>query len=316
MEPGTSETIVARENPIGSSKPLPCYFDHDGGYDDFVALVYILRHQARFNILGVTVTPANSWREVGVQVTRKILRILHRYNEVSSVSSSNKSGRQQVPVAESTLYGKNPFPDAWRLSCCAINLLPQLNRFETTEEALRLQEGPGVSGEALLAKTLLSAEAPVTLIATGPLTNVAWVLDNFPEASSKIDKVLIMGGAIDVQGNVSVKGFDGSAEWNFFWDPAAAKRVWESDLELVLTPLDATDSVPITKDMILRPWREKGKDADTAGRNRRPKTTLLGCSEVPWRPTVVRVIYLPAYVISARAPLEIVRLCYLAVGAL
>lgn len=36
------------------------------------------------------------------------------------------------------------------------------------------------------------------------------------------------GGALDVPGNVSVEGFDGSAEWNFFWDPSAAKRVRET----------------------------------------------------------------------------------------
>lgn len=35
----------------------------------------------------------------------------------------------------------------------------------------------------------------------------------------------LSGGALDVPGNVSVEGFDGSAEWNFFWDPSAAKRV-------------------------------------------------------------------------------------------
>lgn len=49
------------------------------------------------------------------------------------------------------------------------------------------------AGQLLLAQTLLGSASPVTVIATGPLTNLAWVLDNFPEASSKIDKVLIMG---------------------------------------------------------------------------------------------------------------------------
>ncbi len=52
------------------------------------------------------------------------------------------------------------------------------------------------AGQLLLARTLLAAEGPVTLIATGPLTNLAWVLDNFPEASSKIDKVVIMGASL------------------------------------------------------------------------------------------------------------------------
>lgn len=45
----------------------------------------------------------------------------------------------------------------------------------------------------LLAQTLLGAEEPVTVIATGPLTNVAWVLDNYPEAATNIDRLLVMG---------------------------------------------------------------------------------------------------------------------------
>lgn len=48
-------------------------------------------------------------------------------------------------------------------------------------------------GQLLLAHTLLAADSPVTVVATGPLTALAWVLDNFPEAPAKIEKVLIMG---------------------------------------------------------------------------------------------------------------------------
>ena len=48
-------------------------------------------------------------------------------------------------------------------------------------------------GQLLLAQTLLAADSPVTVVATGPLTALAWVLDSFPEVSSKIEKVLIMG---------------------------------------------------------------------------------------------------------------------------
>ncbi|CAN0349094.1 unnamed protein product [Pylaiella littoralis] len=239
------------------------YFDHDGGNDDFVALCYLLKHEHRFDLLGVSVTPANSWEGAGTRATRKILRTFsNKHCSSSPFSSSSTQGK--IPVAESTLRGVNAFPDAWRHDACRVNLLPQLNGFETEEQALRLEEGMddpsnARSGQLLLAQTLLGSESKVTVIATGPLTNLAWVLDNHPEASSKIDKVLIMGGAIDVPGNVfadDVKGFDGTAEWNIFWDPWAAKRVWDSSLQLVLTPLDATDEVPITKETLLRLSRQ------------------------------------------------------------
>eukprot|EP00903_Cladosiphon_okamuranus_P005468 g5453.t1 len=240
-----------------SSTSEHVYLDHDGGNDDFVALVYLLKHEPRFELLGVSVTAANSWEKAGTRASRKILRMF-------SEKHVSPSARGPIPVAESTLTGVNAFPDGWRYDACKVNLLPQLNGFETEEQARRLEEGEddpsnGMSGQMLLAQTLLGSERPVTVIATGPLTNLAWALDNHPEVSSKIDKVLIMGGAIDVPGNVfadDVDGHDGTAEWNIFWDPRAAKRVWDSNLKLVLTPLDATDEVPITKDMLLRLGRQ------------------------------------------------------------
>eukprot|EP00752_Nemacystus_decipiens_P001901 g1831.t1 len=240
-----------------STSSTSVFLDHDGGNDDFVALVYLLKHEPRFDLLGVSVTAANSWEKAGTRASRKILRMF-------SEKHVSPAARGPIPVAESTLTGVNAFPDAWRYDACKVNLLPQLNRFETEEQARRLEEGEddpsnGMSGQMLLAQTLLGSERPVTVIATGPLTNLAWALENYPEVSSKIDKVLIMGGAIDVPGNVfpdDVGGHDGTAEWNIFWDPPAAKRVWDSALELVLTPLDATDEVPITKEMLLRLGRQ------------------------------------------------------------
>ncbi|CAM9992459.1 unnamed protein product [Sphacelaria rigidula] len=124
-------------------------------------------------------------------------------------------------------------PPVWRLSSCKVDLLPQLNcpqvAGESDERPGAQQRKVGERGvEQLLAETLLAADGRVTVIATGPLTNIAWVLANHPEVAPKIEKVLIMGGALDVPGNVfarDVPESDESAEWNFFWDPQAAKAV-------------------------------------------------------------------------------------------
>ncbi|CAN0250558.1 unnamed protein product, partial [Ectocarpus sp. 4 AP-2014] len=84
------------------------YLDHDGGNDDYVALVYLLKHKNRFDLLGVSVTPANSWWKVGAAATRKILRTLSKKH--ASFSSSSGSAEGRIPVAESTLNGVNAFP--------------------------------------------------------------------------------------------------------------------------------------------------------------------------------------------------------------
>ncbi|CAN0177484.1 unnamed protein product, partial [Discosporangium mesarthrocarpum] len=188
------------------------HFDHDGGLDDFVALLLFLGHQASFRLLGVSVIPANSSSGGGVSATRKILR---------------RFARTRVPVSEVTLTGQHSFPESWREDVFKVDGLPGLNLQQLVDDDTIAPEAP-ISGQDLLCQSLRSAEEPVTVIATGPLTSLAWVLDNHPELEPCVQEVLIMGGAIDVKGNVSPEhseGSDGTAEWNFHWDPTAAKRV-------------------------------------------------------------------------------------------
>lgn len=78
---------------------------------------------------------------------------------------------------------------------------------------------------------------------TGPLSNLAYTLDKYPETVSKISRVWWMGGALRVSGNVYEANNDGSAEWNAYWDPAALGVVWNSSVPLTLVPLDGTNKV-------------------------------------------------------------------------
>jgi purine nucleosidase len=67
-----------------------------------------------------------------------------------------------------------------------------------------------------------------------------------------------MGGALNVPGNVSrdiEPGQDGSAEWNVYWDPISANRVWQTSIPIVLCPLDLTNNVPVTSEVV----RQLGK---------------------------------------------------------
>lgn len=93
---------------------------------------------------------------------------------------------------------------------------------------------PG-DGVARLAALLHAADRPVTLAAIGPLTNVALLLAAHPSVRPKIDRLVVMGGAL-AGGNVT-----SSAEFNVWSDPEAAHRVLaEEDLPTVLVPLDLT----------------------------------------------------------------------------
>jgi inosine-uridine nucleoside N-ribohydrolase len=91
----------------------------------------------------------------------------------------------------------------------------------------------------------------VTIIATGPLTNIAQWLERYPQDKNKIDQLVIMGGVVDAPGNIIVPLFtkdhpNTTAEWNIFIDPLATDKVFVAGLPIVLVGLDVTNSVRVT----------------------------------------------------------------------
>ncbi|GHJ44664.1 purine nucleosidase [Catellatospora sp. TT07R-123] len=75
------------------------------------------------------------------------------------------------------------------------------------------------SGALFLAETILAATRPVTLVAIGPLTNVALLYAMFPDAAARLARLVVMAGAVGA-GNITR-----AAEFNAWWDPEAAYRV-------------------------------------------------------------------------------------------
>jgi inosine-uridine nucleoside N-ribohydrolase len=85
-----------------------------------------------------------------------------------------------------------------------------------------------------IAQTLAGQPASATLVATGPLTNVALLLARHPRVASELERIVLMGGAIG-EGNVTP-----AAEFNIWADPEAAHRVFSSGLDLTMVGLDVT----------------------------------------------------------------------------
>jgi inosine-uridine nucleoside N-ribohydrolase len=84
-------------------------------------------------------------------------------------------------------------------------------------------------------KAVRRASEPLTLIALGPLTNVALALERAPAVLAGLERLVVMGGAVDVAGNVTP-----TAEFNIHVDPEAAAAVLAAGLRVDLVPLDAT----------------------------------------------------------------------------
>ncbi|MDZ4878402.1 MAG: Pyrimidine-specific ribonucleoside hydrolase RihA [Chroococcidiopsis cubana SAG 39.79] len=211
--------------------------DCDGGVDDYLATMLLMTME-RVECLGVVVTPGDCYAHAAVSATRKILDFM---------------GCDRVPVAASTVRGINPFPRLYRRDSLIVDCLPILNQQDTICTSLVEQ-----TGQEFTIHTLLNAPEPVTLMVTGPLTTIAVALDTAPEIEAKIQRLVWMGGALNVPGNVEKSiepGQDGSAEWNAYWDAMAVDRVWQTQIPIVMCPLDLTNNVPVTAAIV----RQMGK---------------------------------------------------------
>jgi non-specific riboncleoside hydrolase len=91
-----------------------------------------------------------------------------------------------------------------------------------------------------LRDALMSAPEPLTLVAIGPLTNIALLLTQYPECKFNIRRLVIMGGSAG-RGN-----FTPNAEFNIAIDPEAAERVFQSGIEIVMCGLDVTNQALLT----------------------------------------------------------------------
>eukprot|EP00475_Leptophrys_vorax_P018691 TRINITY_DN2556_c0_g1_i2.p1 TRINITY_DN2556_c0_g1~~TRINITY_DN2556_c0_g1_i2.p1 ORF type:complete len:340 (-),score=84.75 TRINITY_DN2556_c0_g1_i2:52-1071(-) len=216
--------------------------DQDGGVpDDFLALLLVLAMQ-HIHLLGVVVTPGDSIIAPAINITRKLIDLALPIPEYAA----------QIPVVQSTARPVNPFPWDWRNMAYSLNDIPVLNLqdWDTFNAPLITN----VSAGDWMGQTVLGADANVTLLVTGPLTNVAEMLQTYgDQVANKIEKIVWMGGAINVPGNVDTvayRGQDGSVEWNAFWDPFANEQVWKSSIPIVLCPLDITNDVPVTRSLI------------------------------------------------------------------
>lgn len=204
----------------------PVLFDHDGSADDFLALLLLLTMEA-IDLLGVSITPADCYAEQALETTLKLLQLRQRGD---------------VPVSVGQSYGINAFPAEWRAKPRILNALPTLLNVAVDLNRVDARPSP-----VFLRDVLAAAPQPVTVLLTGPCTNLVHALDLAPAVAAKIARVVWMGGAVDVGGNVRTYNHDGSAEWNVFWDPVCAQRLLTYHLPLTLIPLDVTNEVPVSR---------------------------------------------------------------------
>ena len=120
----------------------------------------------------------------------------------------------------------------------------------------------------------------VTILALGPMTNVAMALNLRPDLASKIESLVFMGGALRVPGNTSPY-----AEFNFWFDPEAAQQVLRSAIpEKVMFGLDITNRAP-SRRLSSTPSRQPGRQSPRSW----SKTTAARSGVLPPIPRTTRI---------------------------
>lgn len=207
--------------------PKPVIIDTDMAADDWGAILYVLQNK-NANVLGVFLS--GDGEATCVPGVDNILRLV------------TLSGHDPIPVACASpkpLAGSNSFPDSWRGAVNAFNgrddIQPARNT-ATKENAVQMMN-----------ELLMDASEPVTFLVTGPTSNVARLVRDYPEVKEKIARFYVMGGAVLVDGNVAP---DNHAEWNFYIDPVADNILLRAGIPITLGSLDYTDNVPLTKSFV------------------------------------------------------------------
>ncbi|WP_439842848.1 pyrimidine-specific ribonucleoside hydrolase RihA [Aeromonas taiwanensis] len=202
---------------------LPVILDCDPGHDDAIALILALA-SPELQVLAVTTSAGNQTPDKTLNNALRILTLL---------------GRRDIPVAAGA-----PKPLAREL-IIADNVHGEsgLDGPTLPDPAFAPQ---AMTGLELMAKCLRESPEPVTLVPTGPLTNIALLLAAHPELKPRIARIVLMGGAAGA-GN-----WTPAAEFNIYVDPEAADMVFKSGVPITMCGLDVTHEAQVMDEDIAR----------------------------------------------------------------
>jgi inosine-uridine nucleoside N-ribohydrolase len=189
--------------------PIPIILDCDPGHDDAIALLLALA-SPELELLGVTTTYGNQTLEKTTANALRVLELVDRTEIPVAAGADRPLARELVVAAH--VHGESGLDGP---------ALPDAQATPVSDDAA-----------TFMAASVRNAPDPVTIVATGPLTNVARYLAE--HGTEGVARIVVMGGAI-AEGN-----FTPAAEFNIWCDPEAAAAVLESGLDVTMMGLDVT----------------------------------------------------------------------------
>ncbi len=214
----------------------------DGAIDE-LASVLLLASMPDISIKAIEILNADCLAAPTFQATVRLLKLI---------------GRGDIPVSISPARGWNPFPWEYRQYAMMVNLLPIVNQYQAD---VPVPVPPFTVSLAEILKRVRAEDpgTPLVILCLGPLTSVADALRDL--SRDAYDELVWMGGVYtppdqgDVLpvGNIDTgiaPGANPNAEWNVYWDPYAADRVLKAQLPFRMFPLNVTNDVLLTPQII------------------------------------------------------------------
>jgi len=198
----------------------PVIIDCDPGKDDAINLLLAMSSPDELDILGITTVAGNVSLDLTTRNACLICDIAER-DDLPVIAGAARPLQRELLTAEK-VHGKTGIDGI---------------------EIVRPRRPPEkqYAADFIIDTLLAAADGSVTLVLTGPLTNIALALRKQPAIGRKVAQVVLMGGAMREGGNYSP-----SAEFNILVDPHAADIVFRSGLAIVVLGLDVTHQVLAT----------------------------------------------------------------------
>ena len=187
--------------------------DCDPGHDDAVNILLAGR-SPKLELLGITTVGGNQLLE---KTTINALRVCQHLNIDVPVYQGCGQAMIRERVTSPEIHGESGLDGP---------VFAPLNRSAEKEHAVNY-----------LTRTLMASDGDITLVPTGPLTNIAMAMRMEPKITSKIREIVLMGGCYQL-GNVTP-----AAEFNIYADADAASVVFHSGVPIVMVGLDVTRKV-------------------------------------------------------------------------
>src|SRR4051794_18928526 len=209
----------------------PIILDCDPGHDDAVALLLAAGNDA-IDLLAVTTVAGNCPLDLATLNARRVAALAGLDVPIAAGAAGPLQGEL---VTAPDIHGQTG-----------------LDGYELTTGEAPLDPRPALD---LMSDTLEAASEPVTLVPTGPLTNVAQLLTARPDLRERIREIVLMGGSTG-RGNTTP-----AAEFNVYVDPEAAAIVFESGVPVTMIGLNLTHQARATREVLDRVREIPGEPA-------------------------------------------------------